>query len=104
MDIETTSRNHKNLLRVAMEIAGKGVGKNGEGHGEMGKDEIEAVGANVQSEPVEESVLEEDIQTFAQIVLEELIKLEENLEFELVDEDLDFAIDAILENLLSEEA
>jgi hypothetical protein len=101
MDIETTSRNHKNLLRVAMEIAGKGVGKDGEGHGEMGIDEIEAVGANAQ---VEESVLEEDIQTFAQIVLEELIKLEENLDFELVDEDLDFAIDAILENLLNEEA
>ena len=101
MDIETTSRNHKNLLRVAMEIAGKGVGKDGKGHGEMGLDEIETVGANPQ---VEESVLEEDIQTFAQIVLEELIKLEENLDFELVDEDLDFAIDAILENLLSEEA
>ena len=95
MDMETTKRDYSNVLRVAAELAGKGTKK-----GEMGLDEIEAVGPAVQKTNVEESSLKDDIQTFAQLVLEELITVEENLNFELVDEDLDFAIDNIIENLL----
>ncbi len=97
MDMETTKRDYSNVLRVAAELAGKGTKK-----GEMGLDEIEAVGPGVQKTNVEESSLTDDIQTFAQLVLEELIAVEENLNFELVDGDLDFAIDNIIENLLED--
>jgi|TARA_B110000503_G_C6905922_1_gene312675 hypothetical protein len=97
MDMETTKRDYSNVLRVAAELAGKGTKK-----GEMGLDEIEAVGPAVQKTNVEESSLKDDIQTFAQLVLEELIAVEENLNFELVDGDLDFAIDNIIENLLED--
>ena len=96
MDMESTKRDFSNVLRVAAELAGKGTKK-----GEMGLDEIEAVGPSVEKEAVAESSIEEDVQTFAQMVLEELIAVEENLDFELVDEDLDFAIENIIENLLS---
>lgn len=96
MDMENTKRDFSNVLRVAAELAGKGTKK-----GEMGLDEIEAVGPSVEKEAVAESSIEEDVQTFAQMVLEELIAVEENLDFELIDEDLDFAIENIIENLLS---
>ena len=99
MNIEDTKRN-KNLLRVAMEIAGKGASR-----GEMGLDEIEVVrtnGAEVQ-QPVEESeITQEDLEAIAEAVVAELIKIEESLDFELIDEELDFAIDQVIDNLLSE--
>ena len=97
MDIESTKRDFSNVLRVASEIAGKGTKK-----GEMGLDEIEAVHPRAQ---VEEEVgnIEEEVQEFANIVLQELIRIEEGLDFELVDEDLDFAIEQIIDNLLAED-
>ena len=99
MNIEDTKRN-KNLLRVAMEIAGKGTGR-----GEMGLDEIEVVrtnGAEVQVPVEENEITQEELEAIAEAVVAELIKIEESLDFELIDEELDFAIDQIINNLLSE--
>ena len=94
MDFETTKRN-KNLLRVAAELAGKGAGR-----GEMGLDEIEVVRTNgAESEP---EITAEDIELFATMVLEELLNIEQNLEFELIDEELDFAIDQIIDKYLAD--
>ena len=103
MDIETTKRDFSNVLRVASEIAGKGTKR-----GEMGLDEIEAVHPKARQAEVAESQeaetpLEEEVQNFANIVLEELLALEERLDFELIDEDLDFAIEKIIDNLLAED-
>ena len=99
MDFESTKRNFPGVLRVAAELAGKGTKK-----GEMGLDEIEAIThERTKTEPVEETVnIEEEIQTFASLVLERLVEIEEGLDFELVDEDLDFAIEQIIDNLLDE--
>jgi len=99
MDIETTKRDFSNVLRVASEIAGKGTKK-----GEMGLDEIEAVHPKANQEVAESNVsLEEEVHNFANIVLDELLALEERLDFELIDEDLDFAIENIIDNLLAED-
>jgi hypothetical protein len=103
---EDTKRN-KNLLRVAAEIAGKGAKR-----GEMGLDEIEVIhtnGAERQAhEPVQELDLTpemavyEEVETIANIVLQRLMSLEESLDFELTDDNLDYAIDKIIDELLSE--
>ena len=100
MDIETTKRDFSNVLRVAAELAGKSSKK-----GEMGLDEIEAVHPKARQEEVAESQvsIEEEVQNFANIVLEDLLALEERLDFELIDEDLDFAIENIIDNLLAKD-
>ena len=103
---EETKRD-KNLLRVAAEIAGKG-----EKRGEMGVDEIEVIrtnGAERQvNQPAQEVDLEpqmavyEEVEIFANEVLQRLMSLEESLDFELEDENLDYAIDKIIDDLLAE--
>ena len=104
---EETKRN-KNLLRVAAEIAGKGAKR-----GEMGVDEIEVIrtnGAERQvNQPAQEVDLEpqmavyEEVEIFANIVLQRLMSLEESLDFELEDDNLDYAIDKIMDELLDEQ-
>jgi len=106
-NFEETKRN-KNLLRVAAEIAGKGAK-----HGEMGVDEIEVIHTNGAEryihQPVQELDLDpqmavyEEVEIFANIVLQRLMSLEESLNFELEDENLDYAIDKIMDDLLAED-
>jgi len=93
MNIEDTKRN-KNLLRVAAELAGKGTG-----HGEMGLDDIEVLRTNGAENT--DQLTAEDVENFANKVLAELVNLEQNLDFELVDEELDFAIDKIIDKYLA---
>jgi hypothetical protein len=105
-NFEETKRD-KNLLRVAAEIAGKGVKR-----GEMGVDEIEVIHTNGAERQVQQSAQEldlepqlavyEEVEIFANAVLQRLMSLEESLDFELEDENLDYAIDKIIDDLLSE--
>ena len=103
--LEQTKLN-KNLLRVAAEIAGKGTQK-----GEMGLDEIEVIKTNgaekelapeVEATAEPEVAIAEEVELFANIVLEQLQYIEKSLDCELTNEDLDYAIDRIIDNLLSE--
>ena len=104
-------KQNKNILRVAAELGGKRT----EGGNNDGIDEVEAIGG-INKEPVLETepVVEEDIQEidvddltehiqqFSDLVIEQIENLEENLNEELVNEDLDFAIDKIIDNMLPE--
>ena len=104
-------KQNKNLLRVAAELGGKRT----EGGNNDGIDEVEAIGGinkepALETEPVvEEDIQEidvddltEHIQQFSDLVIEQIENLEENLNEELVNEDLDFAIDKIIDNMLPE--
>ena len=107
------TRNNKNLLRVAMEMAGKPCPYLGE-IGELATDQWEAVPPPSRKPPVVEedlclnedsremASLDEELEQFANLVLETLVKLEENLDFELVDEDLDFAIESVINSLIED--
>ena len=99
--LEQTKLN-KNLLRVAAEIAGKGTKK-----GEMGLDEIEVIHTNgaekelaPETTPEPEMAMAEEVEVFANLVLEQLAEVEKNIGYELVDENLDYAIDRIIDSLL----
>lgn len=99
--LEQTKLN-KNLLRVAAEISGKGTKK-----GEMGLDEIEAIHTNADEQdhtpettPEPEMAMAEEIELIGNLVLEQLLEIENNIGYELVDENLDYAIDKIIDNLL----
>tara|TARA_R110001592_G_scaffold78183_1_gene234716 strand:+ start:1390 stop:1695 length:306 start_codon:yes stop_codon:yes gene_type:complete len=94
MDINDTIRN-KNLLRVAMEIAAKGTR---EGNDE-GFDDIEAINPSSKEVAVTETA-DDGVNELADLIIEELAEVESNLDFELVNEDLDFAIDQIINKLL----
>ncbi len=94
MDINDTIRN-KNLLRVAMEIAAKGTR---EGNDE-GVAEIEAINPSSKEVAVTETA-DDGVNELADLIIEELAEVESNLDFELVNEDLDFAIDQIINKLL----
>jgi|TARA_R110000782_G_scaffold26233_4_gene67385 hypothetical protein len=94
------TKDNKNLLRVAMEIAG---------HGDRtGDDSITDQIAVKSSGEIQESysslLSTEDtdvrMNTFADFIIEQLHNLEETLDFELQDSDLDFAINSIIDNLL----
>ncbi len=104
-------KQNKNLLRVAAELGGKRT----EGGNNDGIDEVEAIGVinkepALETEPVvEEDIQEidvdeltEHIQQFSDLVIEQIENLEKNLNEELVNEDLDFAIDKIIDNMLPE--
>ena len=99
--IDTTKRN-KNLLRVAAELAGKGSGK-----GEMGLDEIEVVNhakpTEIQGE-VSEEITDQFITAITETIIAELQNIEESVGFELVDEELDYAIESVIDNLLFEQS
>ena len=104
-------KQNKNLLRVAAELGGKRT----EGGNNDGIYEVEAIGGinkepALETEPVvEEDIQEidvdeltEHIQQFSDLVIEQIENLEKNLNEELVNEDLDFEIDKIIDNMLPE--
>jgi len=102
-------RKNKNLLRVAAELGGM----RSEGGKNDGIDEIEDVSATNQEPAVTETIeldsseeedVNETVNQLSDLVLEQLSTLEDNLEEELTDENLDFAINKIIDNLLSEES
>jgi len=97
MDINDTIRN-KNLVRVAMEIAAKGTREGND----QGVAEIEATTPSANEVAVTETT-DDDVNELADMVIEELVEVESNLDFELVNEDLDFAIDQIINKLLGTE-
>jgi hypothetical protein len=94
MDINDTIRN-KNLLRVAMEIAAKGTREGND----QGVAEIEAITPSENEVAVTETA-NNDVDELVELVIEELVEVESNLDFELINEDLDFAIDQIINKLL----
>ena len=105
-------RKNENLLRVAAELGGMRT----EGGNNDGIDEIEDVSATNQEPAVTETVeldsseeegVNETVNQLADSVLEQLSTLEENLEYyedsniiSETDENLDFAINKIIDNLL----
>lgn len=92
------TKDNKNLLRVAMEIAG---------HGDRTGDDsitdqiaVKSSGEILRSDqkfPVMDNYGRMD--AFADFIIEHLHNLEETLDFELQDSDLDFAINSIIDNL-----
>ena len=109
MDPLESIRKNENLLRVAAELGGMRT----EGGNNDGFDEIEdisttnrepAVTETVELDSSEEEGVNETVNQLADLVLEQLSTLEENLEEELTDENLDFAINKIIDNLLHEES
>ena len=107
MDPLESVKHNKNLLRVAAELGGNRT----EGGNNDGIDDIENVAAkkeepivseNAQSD-LDENEISESIKNFTDIVMKQLVELEENLETELVDNDLDFAINKIIDSLISKD-
>ena len=114
-------KHNKYLLRVAAELGAKG---NREGN-DQGFDDIEAISTKKEEPAVAENILlapkkkgkkaakklyekeeeeiSETVKQFTDLVIEQLSTLEENLDTELVDEDLDFAINKIIDNLISKD-
>tara|TARA_R110002051_G_scaffold221954_1_gene285573 strand:- start:3263 stop:3625 length:363 start_codon:yes stop_codon:yes gene_type:complete len=120
MDPLESIKHNKNLLRVAAELSGKG---DREGN-DQGFDEIEAISTKKEEPAVSENILlapkkkgkkaakklyekeeeiSETVKQFTDLVIDQLSTLEENLDTELVDEDLDFAINKIIDNLISKD-
>ena len=93
MDSLQSIKHNKNLLRVALEIAGKG---NKEGNNEV--DEIEEMQPTKQEDSVSED--KTPVELFTEIVMKQLTILEEELEEELEDENLDHAIKTIINKLV----
>lgn len=102
MSLEDIKRN-KRLLQIAAELAGKGVGETPSVLGGHQQDEQEAIVPNRQvPEPVEEQMIDEDVEEFVNIILEEVKKVEESLDFELEDSDLDFVIEQIIDEFFEQ--
>lgn len=101
MSLEEVMRNKK-LLKIAAELAGKGVGKTPSVLGGYGTDEQENIAPNArqaEAETPEVPVTEEIVD----YIIEKVKTIEESNGSELTDKDLDFAIKTIIEGLVSDD-
>ena len=107
MDPLESIKQNKKLLQVAAELGGTRV----EGSNNNGTDELENLVAN-KEEPVvaekteddsDQNNLNETVKQFTDLIMEQLKELEETLETELEDGDLDYAINKIIDSLLSKD-
>ena len=107
MDPLESIKQNKKLLRVAAELGGIRT----EGGNNDGIDELENLVAN-KEEPVvaekteddsDQNDLNETVKQFTDLIMEQLKELEETLETELEDGDLDYAINKIIDSLLSKD-
>ena len=96
---------NKDILRVAMEIAAKG-DRSGNDEGIQDQIAVKPPTPQVQEEQVDLqegiNLSDEYTEEIADVIMENLKQLEESVGFELVDEELDFAINSLIEGLLSE--
>jgi len=96
---------NKDILRVAMEIAAKG-DRSGNDEGIQDQIAVKPPTPQVQEEQVDLqegiNLSDEYTEAIADMIMENLKQLEESVGFELVDEELDFAINSLIEGLLSE--
>mgnify|MGYP003121882302 CR=1 FL=1 len=105
MDPLESVKHNKNLLRVAAELGGIRT----EGGNNEGIDELENVAAKTETPVVAENdqsdvdEINETVKNFTDVIMAQLVQLEEELDTELVDEDLDFAISKIIDSLLSKD-
>jgi len=107
MDPLESIKQNKKLLQVAAELGGTRI----EGSNNNGTDELENLVAN-KEEPVvaekteddsDQNNLNETVKQFTDLIMEQLKELEETLETELEDGDLDYAINKIIDSLLSKD-
>ena len=107
MDPLESIKQNKKLLRVAAELGGIRT----EGGNNDGIDELENLIANKEQPVVAEKTeddsdqndLNETVKQFTDLIMEQLKELEETLETELEDGDLDYAINKIIDSLLSKD-
>lgn len=107
MDPLESIKQNKKLLQVAAELGGTRI----EGSNNNGTDELENLVANKEEPVVAEKTeddsdknnLNETVKQFTDLIMEQLKELEETLETELEDGDLDYAINKIIDSLLSKD-
>lgn len=99
MSLEEVMRNKK-LLKIAAELAGKGVGKTPSVLGGYGTDEQENIAPNARQAETPEVPVTEEIVDY---IIEKVKTIEESNGSELTDKDLDFAIKTIIESLVSDD-
>ena len=83
-------------MRVAMEIAGKGVGIEGK-NGEPVGDSIEPTNSVVDVEETQNECVECEMEKIMNETIAHVISLQESLNFEMNDDDISFAMDLYLE-------
>ena len=96
MEYSNTSKQLKNLARVAMEIAGKGQGLEGK-NGEPLGDDIETTDETQETSVTQTECVECEAEKIVEEITQHILKLQESLDFELSEDAINFAIDLYLE-------
>ena len=96
MEYSNTSQKMKNLVRAAMEIAGRGQGLEGKNGSPVG-DEIEATKITTETSETQNECVECETENNIEEITQHIIKLQKSLDFDMSEDAINFAVDLYLE-------